>query len=195
MAKFIESVLEAYEARERPFEWAQGAGDSVPRYILRTDQMMASFHPSALKIRCLAWIYWDMFTIQGRILASAATILQRYEGFRRGETPLIVKLFTVPHIVLLPVWRLTFDVMEDLFAAEKPAYLIPAVQHLVAHSAGLSLHFCLDENLAEYFRKAGNHVGAVDGKSVPAFQRWVEGVVREGMDSQSIRDLWSCMHE
>jgi hypothetical protein len=144
--------------------------------------------------------------IEGGVLSGCSNLLDIWslpEGNERQKTPLFMKLFAVPHMLLLIPWRLTFDVVGDVaefFAEEKPVYIPSAIQELIMEPGALALDFYLDGNLDYYYF---NTHKPLDDDEVwqftSAWRSWMEDVMRsKGKSLQSnqvAKHLWEMITE
>lgn len=182
--RFLESMLQAYKSRRLFIVWSRMTASLLYDYIQCVDEAGAQYRTSVLRIRCLLWICWDVLRVEGEILFGCSKLLDCWsspEGYKREKTPLVMKLFATPHMLLLVPWRLTFDLVEDvaeLFAEEKPLYLPSAIQQLVMRTGAIALDFYLDGDLSHYFNTHKVLNDDVGTKFTPACRNWMDDVMR-----------------
>lgn len=186
--RFLEPISRANRGRRPLTVWTQRTALLLRDYIRRADEAGAQFQTSVLETRCLLWIYWEVLRVEGEILLSCSRLLDRWslpEWRGRQQTPLLVKLFTLPHMLLLVPWRLTFDLagdIADLFSNERPLYIPSAIQQFVLRPGAIALDFYLDGDLSHFFKTHRDLTDDVDRRLTAACQHWMNDVVRsEGL--------------
>ncbi|KAF1964200.1 hypothetical protein BU23DRAFT_547766 [Bimuria novae-zelandiae CBS 107.79] len=192
--RFLQSMLQAYESR-KPLVWSRTISRLLRDYIQRVDEAGAQFRTSVLRIRCVLWICWDVLRVQAGLFLRCSNLLDLFalpEGYERQKTPLALKLFAMPHTVLLMIpWRLTFDLMEDaakLFAEERPLYLVSSIQQFLMRPGAIALDFYLDRDLSHYFNTYKLRDDGVGGNFPPTCRRWMEDVMRsEGQSLDTVQ--------
>lgn len=110
------------------------------------------FGPAALRVRCMSWILSEVSRFEENLIRHAVHKIQRSSlwvppGYVRPGTSLGYKLFSIPHIALLPIWRCTFDVAEDLVRAvffPGPPADFAALFMVVVGSERVSLDYIMD---------------------------------------------------
>ncbi|KAI1332177.1 hypothetical protein F5Y16DRAFT_394879 [Xylariaceae sp. FL0255] len=194
--RFLKLILKASGIQETTFQMLVRAVNILNDYITQVNDATAQFQPSVLKTRCLLWIFSDVLLLEGNILHGCSTLLAQCgcslpKGIRREKTPLLLKILTLPHIILLVPWRLTIDLVEDIataFEKDRHFQLPFAIQQLVMRSDVLSLQFYLVENLNKYFEASHPRQTGEDGELDPlqtredrelaSDQPWMEAVMR-----------------
>ncbi|KAK0642973.1 hypothetical protein B0T16DRAFT_391579 [Cercophora newfieldiana] len=146
---------------DAPFDaaaWAIGAYHQRHLYSDFAQQQPYPFEPTALRVRCLLWTLVEMRQLEGKLITHLVHTIQHSglwvpRRFQQPTTPLPYKLFTIPHIMLLPVWRCTFDLAADVGQAirnhlfpEGPPVHLAALFSVLVGSESVSYDRVLDGN-------------------------------------------------
>ncbi|KAF4943141.1 hypothetical protein FSARC_15023 [Fusarium sarcochroum] len=157
-SRFVTSSLQAL-TRSMPLAvWSQDDIRLLDDFVSRVEAGTFDFLTAHLEARYFLWMFWEVLQLEAKVLSSCAKLLDIWtcpENLIRQETPLALKLFSLPHIALLVPWRLTFDLAEDIvewFSKRQPLYLPTAIQHLITRSGNTSLHYYLHGGLSTYAR-------------------------------------------
>ncbi|KAK0616727.1 hypothetical protein B0T14DRAFT_497898 [Immersiella caudata] len=160
---FVETFLDEVEALPDSDEdrYSCRVGVMTRHMKLYSDfaqQQPYPFEPTALRVRCLLWTLVEMRQLEEKLITHLVHTIQHSglwvpRGFQRPTTPLLHKLFSIPHIMLLPVWRCTFDLAADvgqaitnhLFPDGPPVHLAALFSVLVG-SESVSYDRVLDGN-------------------------------------------------
>ncbi|KAK4451000.1 hypothetical protein QBC34DRAFT_61156 [Podospora aff. communis PSN243] len=155
--QLITSVRKLYEKRR----WSHRVSVMTRHMQLYSDfaqEQPYPFEPAALRVRCLLWTLVEMRQLEAKLITHLVQRI-KHSGlwvppeFQRPTTPLAYKLLTIPHIMLLPVWRCTFDLADDvgqaianhLFPDGPPTHLAALLSVLVG-SESVSYDRVLDGN-------------------------------------------------
>ncbi|ENH74978.1 hypothetical protein FOC1_g10001049 [Fusarium oxysporum f. sp. cubense race 1] len=156
--RFVTSSLRALAHNVPLAVWSLDDTRLLDDFVSRVEAGTLSFITAHLEARCFLWMFWEMLQLEAKILSSCAKLLDTWtcpDNSTRQETPLALKIFSLPHIALLVPWRLTFDLAEDIvewFGKRQPLYLPTAIQHLITRSGNISLHYYLHGGLSTYAR-------------------------------------------
>lgn len=187
--KFLKSVLKGHERRRRS---ALVCSPDTMEYLRRQCACMsdaeAEFLLPSLLVRSLCWMYGELLDAETQILRACTRLLHYWalpEGIRRQPSHWALKAFCTPHAVLLmPVWRLTFDAAEDfmeLFAKEKPLYLARVVLLLVQRSEAITLNYYFKGSLDRLFARLAVMQGGRPMRNDNArCKRWLEMAMSAG---------------
>lgn len=152
-------------------------------YISNSNLSGSDFYPSVLETRCLLWMMWDVSLIEGEIFQKCSKLLDCWSipnrTRLRKKTPLPLKLFSLPHTVLIVPWRLTFDLAGDIIAQfkQRREFLPSAIREFVKEPGTIALQFYLHDNLDNYIKNHHFH-DCKNGKSTQDCRHWMEEVIQ-----------------
>lgn len=183
LLKFIRSILKAKEDQTPFLEWSPDMITRLETYISNSNSSGSDFHPSILETRCLLWMMWDVSLIEGEIFQKCSKLLDCWSipnrPTLREKTPLPLKLFSLPHTVLMVPWRLTFDLAGDIIAQfkQRREFLPFAIRELVKRSGTIAFQFYLHGDLDNYV-KSHPVYDCENVKSTQECKHWMEKVMR-----------------
>lgn len=159
LIRFLKYILEAYQDRHETLIGSRRTVQYLERSCAEMSSAATEFHLPSLLLRCLSWMFGGLLALETKFLRACARLLNTWavpDGMaQRWSHPLFAKIMTVPHaIILMPIWRLTFDVAGDaieLFAGQKPLHLAKLVHLLVQMSEEISLDYYFAGNLDRLF--------------------------------------------
>ncbi|KAF4993353.1 hypothetical protein FDECE_13468 [Fusarium decemcellulare] len=171
MLRFIKRILRAFTRRKRlriPSKYSRRLRD----YVARVDEAGTQFTPSSMEARCFLWMYCEILQLEAKVLQNCAMLLNTWavpRGTEKEQTPLLLKILTLPHIVLLVPWRL-IDCVEDIvecFGESKPLHIFTAILRLIESSGQICSHFYFHGNVRIY-----------NGRPCDKARRWIEAAMR-----------------
>ena len=118
--KLITSASELYKKRH-----SSQRQEAMRRYLgvyseaAQQHGQRKPFEPVSLRVRCLLWSLAEMRRLEEKLIRHCALHIQ-YSGLwvppdaQPPRTSLFHKLFSIPHIPLVVLWRCTFDLFDDV---------------------------------------------------------------------------------
>jgi len=150
----LESAICQHISRKRRTRLMTQQARLVSRYSQHAEESKARFHPAVVRARCFLWMISQMQRLEGQLLWACARLLlpwRSLENVTPGETPPLFKVFSIPHIPLLLLWRVTFDLAQDVIEAatlqKTPLVTLAVIFHLLRSADSLSIKYVLDGNL------------------------------------------------
>lgn len=155
--KLLKSVQQLHKRRRRS-DRVHTMTRYLEHYSQAAQQLSNPFEPEALRTRCLLWTVSEMRRLEEKLITLCAYSIQNSDiwiqpEYIRRKSSLFEKLITFPHIILLPIWKCTFDVIRDVGEAasnmlrpDGPPVSLAALCAVIADSESLSFDRVLDGN-------------------------------------------------
>lgn len=135
---------------------------------------------SAYEARCLLWLLNGLMRQEKQLVDLLCNILGTFRRVaeQRNPTPLLLKVASplwMPHLL---IWRLTFDVAEDVAAAfqEDHSYLLVGIPELVRASREIAFAHVVDDSgggLLRYMKRRGRELEGHDEE----LQVWLKDLI------------------
>ena len=118
--KLLMSALRQYRFQDQRNRQFVQVIPALEAYSQSAESSKWQFHPKVVRARCLLWILSEVLELEGKLLFSCSQALG-YWGYWSGpklpnsKSPAFLeKVVTLPLIANIVLWRLTFDVADDV---------------------------------------------------------------------------------
>jgi hypothetical protein len=185
LQELLESYASQYDMRVDPDHVSRRVIKVLDSHSQYTRRCVWPFHPSAVRVRCLHWIFSEAVTLETKVLRGCAPALESFfrsllfrHGRNLGSLGKGVSLLFVPHSLLS---RATVEVvLAPNLDPKLPPPILGVLFHLLRDCWELCLTYTLDGTLKNYILEA---------PSAPFFRRG-------DLASEPLRIEWNdtCRH-